>query len=115
MGNSKFRDYLALHGIIFLYSFAIISSKLASSFPLFSVKFFFYFSLLNFFSGIYAIFWQQIIKRIPLNTAFSTKSIGIIWGVLWGRLFFMEKVTPLMIVGSTTIIIGIILVVNADE
>ncbi len=115
MNKSRLKDYLALHAIMFLSSFIIIISKLASAYPFLSRKFILYFYLINFMSTIYAIVWQQIIKRIPLNTAYSTKSIVIIWGVLWGRLFFMEKVTPLMIVGSLTIIVGIILVVNADE
>ncbi|NLY37597.1 MAG: EamA family transporter [Tissierellia bacterium] len=115
MTNSKFKDYLALHGVIFLSSFSIIVSKLASDVPFLSGKFIFYFYLLNFLSVIFAIVWQQVIKRIPLNTAFSTRSLGIIWGVLWGIIFFEEKLTPMMIAGSLIIILGIVLVVYADE
>lgn len=115
MTRSKVKDYLALNGIIFLYSIAIISSKLASGYPFLSREFIFYYAVLNIMSAIYAIVWQQVIKRIPLNTAYATKSMGILWGILWGRLLFMEKVTPLMIVGSVTIFAGILLVVNADE
>ena len=113
--SSRLKDYLALHGIMFVSSLAIIASKLASASPFLSKKFFFYFYLINLISTIYALVWQQVIKRIPLNTAYSTKSIVIIWGVLWGRLFFMEQVTSMMIIGSLTIIVGILLVVNADE
>lgn len=115
MAKSKVKDYLALHGIIFLYSFVVLSSKLASGYPFLSRGFIFYYVVLNLMSTIYAIVWQQVIKRIPLNTAYATKSMGILWGVLWGSLFFMEKVTPMMVVGSLTIVIGIFLVVNADE
>lgn len=115
MTRSRIKDYLALHGIIFLYSIVILSSKLASGYPFLSRGFIFYYAVLNLLSAIYAIVWQQVIKRIPLNTAYATKSMGILWGVLWGSLFFMEKVTPLMIVGSITIVAGILLVVNADE
>ena len=68
-----------------------------------------------FLSVIFAIEWQQVIKRIPLNTAFSTRSLGIIWGVLWGIIFFEEKLSPMMIAGSLIIILGIVLVVYADE
>lgn len=115
MTRSKVKDYLALHGIVFLYSIVILSSKLASGYPFLSRGFIFYYAVLNLMSTIYAIVWQQVIKRIPLNTAYATKSMGILWGVLWGSLFFMEKITPMMIVGSLTIVIGILLVVNADE
>ena len=115
MTKSRFKDYLALHGIMFVYSLATIASKLASASPFLSGQFILYFFLLNLLAAIYAVVWQQVIKRIPLNTAYSTKSIGIVWGVLWGRLFFMEKVTPWMVLGCLIIIIGIILVVNGDE
>lgn len=115
MTRSRIKDYLALHGIIFVYSIVVLSSKLASGYPFLSREFIFYYSILNLLSAIYAIVWQQVIKRIPLNTAYATKSMGILWGVLWGRLLFMEEVTPLMILGSLTIIAGILLVVNADE
>lgn len=115
MASSKVKDYLALHGIIFLYSIVVLSSKMASGYPFLSRGFIFYYAVLNLMSTIYAIVWQQVIKRIPLNTAYATKSMGILWGVLWGSLFFMEKITPMMIVGSLTIVIGVLLVVNADE
>ena len=113
--RSKVKDYLALHGIIFIYSIVVLSSKLASGYPFLSKEFIFYYAVLNILSTIYAIVWQQLIKRIPLNTAYATKSMGILWGVFWGRLLFMEKVTPQMIVGSFIIFTGILLVVNADE
>lgn len=115
MTKARYKDYLALHGIMLVYSLITVFSKLASDTEFLSKQFIIYFFLINFSSSIYAVVWQQVIKRIPLNTAYSTKSMGIVWVVLWGILFFAEKITLWMILGSSLIIIGIILVVNADE
>ena len=65
--------------------------------------------------GFYAIVWQQIIKHLPLNTAYANKAVTIIWGILWGFLFFDEQIKWNMIVGAVVVIIGVILVVMADE
>ena len=65
--------------------------------------------------GVYAIVWQQIIKKIPLNTAYSNKAITVVWGILWGYLFFQEQIKWNMIVGALIVIAGVIVVVMADE
>ena len=65
--------------------------------------------------GVYAIVWQQIIKKLPLNTAYSNKAVIIAWGILWGALFFGEAVKWNMILGAVIVVIGVIVVVRADE
>jgi hypothetical protein len=42
---------------------------------------------------VYAILWQQVLKKIPLTTAIANKSITIVWGMIFGLLFFEEKVS----------------------
>ena len=42
MTKSKVQDYLALHGIIIIYSIVILSSNLASGYPILSSGFIFY-------------------------------------------------------------------------
>lgn len=32
--------------------------------------------------GVYAIVWQQIIKRLPLTAAHANKAVTIVWGFL---------------------------------
>ena len=65
--------------------------------------------------GVYAIVWQQIIKYLPLNTAYANKAVTIAWGILWGALFFQETIKWNMIVGVLIVIVGVIVVVRADE
>ena len=65
--------------------------------------------------GIYAIFWQQILKNFSLTTAFFNKAITIVWGMLLGLIFFKEKITINMIIGTIIVLIGIGLVVKDYE
>ena len=53
--------------------------------------------------------WQQIIKRIPLTTAFANKAVTVVWGLVWGALIFREPITPGKIVGVLLIVAGVVL------
>ena len=61
------------------------------------------------------LLWQQVLKRMPLTVAFANKAVVIIWGIVWGMLFFGETLRISMVVGSVIIIAGIYLVVSDDE
>ena len=65
--------------------------------------------------GLYAIGWQQIIKRLPLTTAFANKAVSIVWGMVWGILIFHEKITVGNIVGAALVISGVVLYAYADD
>ena len=88
---------------------------MASQYDFLSFWFIFFYGLVILNLGVYAIVWQQIIKKLPLNTAYSNKAITIVWGILWGFLFFREQITWNMIVGALIVIVGVVLVVRADE
>lgn len=80
-----------------------------------SIRFFFFYGLVLINLFVYAIVWQQILKKLPLVTAFANKAVTVIWGMLWGMLIFKEKITGWNVLGAAIIMIGIFLVVNADE
>ncbi|MEC4273287.1 transporter [Adlercreutzia sp. R25] len=65
--------------------------------------------------GLYAIGWQQILRRMPLTTAFSNKAVTIVWGIVWGALFFSESITLGKVIGALFIIAGVILFSHADS
>ena len=64
---------------------------------------------------IYAILWQQFLKIMPLNTAYANRSVSTVWTMLFGALLFHERITWTMILGAAIIIVGVCLVVTADE
>ena len=65
--------------------------------------------------GIYAIGWQQIIKRIPLTSAYANKAASVVWGFIWGILFFKEQMTIGKLTGLAMIVAGIVLYSYADQ
>ena len=113
--SQKIKYYIALHIELFLFSLGGICSKFASGYEFLSFGFIFFYGLVILNLGVYAIVWQQIIKKLPLNTAYSNKAITVAWGILWGFLFFGETIKWNMILGAVIVIIGVIIVVRADE
>lgn len=107
--------YIILHILFLFYSFGGVVSKLASKQPVMSFKFIFSYGILLIILFIYAILWQQILKHLPLTIAFSNKAITIIWGMIWGFIFFGETITWNMLLGASIVILGICLVVKSDE
>lgn len=102
--------YLILLNFLFLiYSFVSVFSKFAGQYEVFSGEFILNYFLVLFFLFIYAIGWQQILKNIPLTVAYANKAVTTIWGLLWGCIFFSEKITLMKIVGLVIVVIGIIL------
>ncbi len=113
--NSLPAVLIALHILLLIYSFSGIFSKNAAHEPFLSLQFcLLYFGMLCML-GIYAIGWQQILKRMPLTVAFANKAVTIIWGMLWGVLFFGEVITWPMIVGAVIVMAGVVLYSYADK
>ena len=59
--------------------------------------------------GLYAVFWQQIIKRLPLSTAYMNKAATVVWGLVFGSVFFGERVSAPKLFGAALIVAGIVL------
>ena len=106
---------LALHIMLMFFSMSGIASKLAAGERFLSGKFILYYGIIVGLLGVYAIVWQQIIKRLPLTTAYANRAVTIVWGIIWGVLFFHENVTPLKVVGAVIVIAGVVLFATADE
>lgn len=115
INKSKIKVYIILHLLLFLYAAGGICSKLAANEPFLSPKFIFYYMIVLANLAFYAIVWQQIIKRIPLVSAFANKAITVVWGMMWGFLIFGESITITKIIGAAIIIIGIYFVVSDNE
>ncbi len=59
--------------------------------------------------GVYAIWWQQLLKRIPLATAYMFKGTSIVFVLLLSVMLFGETITWWNIGGAALIIGGIVL------
>ena len=109
------KKHIILQLVILIYSLGSIASKLASNEPFLSFKFCLYYGLLLLSLVIYAILWQQMLKKFPLTIAYASKATTIIWGMLIGYFIFKEKVTMFNIIGAVIVIIGIIIMVLGGQ
>ena len=106
---------LLLHVALLIYSAAGVFSKNAAQHPPFSIWFILFYAGMILVLGIYALFWQQIIKRLPLTFAYANKAVTVIWGVVLGKLVFSEQITFRQGVACGIIIAGTVLYVLADQ
>ena len=117
MRNSA-KWFLLLHLILGVYSSSSVCSKLAAQQPFLSVGFILlYGGMLAMLLALvtYAVGWQQVIKHLPLTTAYANKAITVVWGILLGFLLFGESITLRQFIGAAVIIVGIVLFVRADN
>ncbi|MGI6217187.1 MAG: transporter [Coriobacteriales bacterium] len=112
--SSKVKSLFALHILLMVYSTSTIFSKMASGVPFPSLEFFLYYGAVLLLLAVYALGWQQILKRMKLTTAFSNKAVTVVWGIIWGVVFFAEPVTPLKVLGAAMIVAGVVLFSYAD-
>lgn len=112
--NKKVKMLIFLHILLFSYSFCGVFSKLAAKSDFLSLPFILFYGCSIFILGIYAFFWQQILKRMDLTVAFLNKAIMIIWGIVWGALFFRETITLKMLIGAVVVMIGVIIAIKGE-
>lgn len=101
--------YCVLIGTNLLYSGVSIGTKLASQQEFLSWAYLLAFIGAVGVIAVYAILWQQIIRRIELSTAYMFKGTTIIFTMLFAHWLFGEQITWNNIVGAIIIIIGIVL------
>ncbi len=115
MKNNKIYVFFSLHILLAVYSLSGICGKLAAAFEVLSPGFVLCYGGLLFIFGIYAICWQQIIKRLSLTVAFANKAITVVWGIIWGYLFFDEAITLKKLIGAALVMTGIVLYAKTGD
>ena len=109
------RVFSALHLLLVLYSCSGVLSKLASRYAFLSAGFCICYAGIIALLGIYAICWQQIIKRMPLTTAYANRAITVVWGMVWGVVVFKEHLGILQVAGGIVVLIGVALFASSDS
>ena len=111
----KIRTMILLNVILMIYSLSGFFSKSAAGCSFLSPKFIVFYGIMLLILGVYAVCWQQIIKRLPLTLAYANKAVTIVWGILWGFLFFGESVSTGKLAGAGLVIMGVVLYVISDR
>ena len=114
MPKSERRALIGLHLLLAVYSLSDVCSKTAAGAPFMSFRFLFFYGCVLGLLGVYAIGWQQVIRRLPLTVAFANRAVTVVWGIVWGVLFFQEQVSGLRLAGAVLIMAGVVLFARAD-
>ena len=107
--TNSFKTYLALIGVNCVYACTGIFTKMASRQEMMSWPYLLWIVGAIGVMGIYALLWQQVIKRIPLSMAYMFKGTGLIFGLLIAWAVLGECITPNNIIGAAIIVVGIAL------
>lgn len=109
---------LFIQALVLVYSLVGLLSKVASgvlkNHGFISLPFIAIFLGMVLCMAIYAFFWQMVLKRVDLVSAYVHKSISLLWSLLWAALFFSETIRWNNIAGVLIIICGIVLVTKND-
>ena len=90
-----------------IYSCSSVVAKFASGNEVLSFKFILFYGLEVVILGIYALLWQQVIKKYDLSIAYANKAVTLIWALLWSVILFKEHLKWNQIVGVLIVIAGI--------
>lgn len=113
--KTNVKRYVLLHILLLVFSLSSVCSKLAGREEIMSFKFMMMYGFVIMLLAVYAIFWQQIIKNMPLTAAYANRAITVLWGMLWGLIIFKEKITLGKVAGAALVIAGIILFALSDR
>lgn len=105
----KLTHYISLIAINMLYACVSIFTKLASQQDFMSWNFMLGVMGAVGVMGLYAVLWQQILKRIELSVAYMFKGTSIVFVMLLAYVLFGEQITWNNILGTIIIIVGIVL------
>ena len=95
--------YIALVGTFFIYTTSGVFSKLASQREFLSLGYIAFLACTVGVLGIYAVLWQQIIKRMDVSLAYMFKGTGVVFGLMLAHFVFGEAITTTNIVGAAII------------
>ena len=99
---------------LFIFSLGGVCSKMAGQEEFLSLRFCIWLGLLILILGVYALIWQQALKRVPLIVAYACKGTCVFFGILWGVLFFGESVRPAMFAGAGLVLVGVFFFLRDD-
>ena len=113
--SEKVKNLLIVNIMFFIYSFSGVFTKLAAREKMFSFNFFAFYGGTLLIMAVYAFVWQQIIHKLPLMVAYANKAMVVIWGLVWGCLFFQERLTAGKVISVLLVAVGVALFARTYE
>jgi len=107
-------DIVMLQFSVMVYSLSTVAGNMASKHEFLSLGYILFFGLDFFILGVYAILWQQIIKRFQLSIAYANKAMTLLWSMVWNFLIFSQGITVKKVIGVLIVMTGVV-VMNMGE
>ena len=108
------KDIFILQSVIIIYTISSVVAKFATGTALFSFSFFLFYGLELLVLGVYALLWQQMIKKFDLSIAYANRAMALLWSGVWAVVLFKDTLSVKQIIGILIVIAGTI-VVNMDN
>ncbi len=113
-GTNLLLTAVIIQAAVIFYTLSGVMGKMASAHAFLSFPFIAFYALEILILGIYAIVWQQIIKRVDLSVAYANRSLALLWSLLWSVLLFREGISWQNVIGAGIVIAGV-MIVNTDR
>jgi drug/metabolite transporter (DMT)-like permease len=113
--NHRFPTYLFLLGVNLIYACTSIFTKMASQSDFLSLPYILWLAGAVGVMAVYAVLWQQIIKRMDLSVAYMFKGTSLLFVLLLSVMLFGETITVCNVIGAALIVGGIVIYAQADE
>ena len=108
------KNILILQIVVVIYTLSSVVAKFATGKELFSFSFFLFYGLEIVILGVYAILWQQMIKKFDLSVAYANRAMALLWSAIWAVVLFHEKLDGKQIAGILLVVLGTV-IVNTDN
>lgn len=109
----QIKNYIFLYSCFFVYSISALCAKFAAGNDRL-LKILFFIGLEFLCLALYAVMWQQALKKFSLVSAMANKGIVVIFNLFWSVLLFEETITVNNVIGAAVILAGI-RVVSMDD
>lgn len=115
MKKINWKNILQLQATVIVYTISSVMAKFAAINKENGIRFLLFFGLEFAVLGIYALLWQQMIKKFDLSVAYSNRAMAILWSMIWAVIFFHDRITVRNLVGVAIVIAGIMLINTERE
>lgn len=107
------KRYILLYGGFFIYSISSVCAKFAAGQEN-AISAMLFIALEVLCLGVYALIWQQALKKFTLVTAMASKGVMVIFNLVWSVILFGEKISLYNVIGAMVVMGGIWVVFSDD-
>lgn len=115
--KTTLKDILILQAVVAIYTVSSVIGKFAAQSAAQSggKTFLLLYCLEIAVLGVYALLWQQMIKKFELSVAYANRGAALLWSLLWAVLIFQEQITAKKLAGVAFVIAGTVIINGGRE